>query len=192
MNSMSKVKALAFKWVKNYLIQEQVPQFWLCMVIILTFDLHLRKSMLMLSVLALLVAAITKYNVLFLIPFYPTEEYLLIAIVTLAASLLSCNRKWKLYMHIFNISVVAFECPDIKYGVVATSSIFMLGMIFKHLDFETSQENKQAFQFFFGIAVTSSLLAFESWIGFEGNAALRLGVFLVASVAGRLIIARRV
>jgi glycerol uptake facilitator-like aquaporin len=95
-------------------------------------------------------------------------------------------------MHLFSLSVVAFDHPDIKFGVIAVTSTFLFVIIFKNLDFETPEENKHAYQFFLGIAVTSSLVASEGWMGLEGNAALRLGVFLTTAAAGRLIITRRV
>jgi hypothetical protein len=135
MNSIEKMRHMAFKWVKRYLLREKVPPFWLCVIILLAFEFHLRKNMFELSIFALIAAIIAKFNVLFLIPFCPTEEHLPIAVVTIIASLLSCNRKWKLYIHLFSLSAVVFDRPDIKYGVLAASSVFLLGIIFKHLEF---------------------------------------------------------
>jgi hypothetical protein len=62
------------KWIKNYLILEEVPPFWLSVLILLIFDFHLKGNLPGLAFFALLAAAITKYNILFLIPFCPTEE----------------------------------------------------------------------------------------------------------------------
>jgi hypothetical protein len=95
-------------------------------------------------------------------------------------------------MHLFSLSVVTFDRPDIKFGVIAIISTFLLGVVFKNLNFETPEENKQAYQLFLGIAVTSSFMASEEWMGFESSSILRLGVFLASAAAGRLIIARRV
>jgi hypothetical protein len=113
MISLLKYKHKLADWGRNYLLKEQAPPPWLCMLIILLLNLHLKSIITELSVFALLTALTTKYNFIFLMPFYPSQQFLPINIVTFTATILSCNCEWKVYMHLFSLSVVYLENPVI-------------------------------------------------------------------------------
>jgi hypothetical protein len=120
-----------YGWAKTYFLREKTPPPWLCILIILILNFQLKDIITELSVFALLTALTTKYNFIFLIPFYPSPQFLPVSVVTFTAALLSCNRKWKLYMHLFSLSVVYLEQPEILTWAVAGNTLFLAVTVFK-------------------------------------------------------------
>jgi hypothetical protein len=101
------------------------------MFIILLLNAHLKSIITELSVFALLTALTTKYNFIFLIPFYPALEFFPINVVTFVATLISCNCQWKVYMQIFSMLAVHLEQPEIINWVIIGNALFFAVTVFK-------------------------------------------------------------
>jgi hypothetical protein len=192
MFSLNQYKICALEWAKNYLINEMTPPPWLCALLIFILEMGSKSAIEEISIFGLLATLLFRYNFLFLIPFDPTAGCLPITSIIFAASLLSCNCKWKQYLRTLSLLVYFVEEPKIKLAVAAASSIFMAGIIFRRLEFENVLDNIQGFQIFFGTAVSFSILTMTYTSGLENNFALLIGCFLASASAGRLIIIQRV